>query len=41
MKAFRRVLSVVGALSVFLMAMLSFSAYAMDENEAMEILANR
>ena len=41
MKAFRQVLSVVGALSVFLMAMLSFSAYAMDENEAMEILANR
>ena len=41
MKAFRRVLSLVGALSVFLMAMLSFSAYAMDENEAMEILANR
>ena len=41
MKAFRRVLSVVGALSVFLMALLSFSAYAMDENEAMEILANR
>ena len=41
MKAFRRVLSVVGGLSVFLMAMLSFSAYAMDENEAMEILANR